>query len=590
MIQKTILKILICLFIFGFGFSGILSQVHSWPPGGLKPSPAFSKMQLPSNRFIPSSRRWNLVWADQIIPENNTSAEVAFAANNFIGTQKIFQYQADTFRTYNPNFLVLMYHLAAGVNPGENDYCPDPKTNHGSGYIGVVSPKGYVSEWFEYFLPWVTGQKLNLADYEKMFQHYDTDDSLHRVWHYDPFWLMDLRNNDWLEYTAYLCLDWMYQINDGCFFDVAVEANAGFYNPNSSDPSPNNFNWWQPPHNPTNTVTKITDLNDFYQWMNGQYLQFFQNVYTYFHNSGEGDFLVIPNVDQMATTLYEPIWLDGNAFGETIDGAMMENFGNYTGSDMLLSLQRGFNHITSRKKILIAQFSDTSQAERLRRTAMYMLVKNDNSYLNIVKSNKIAWYPEYEIDLGDAASLPDSFDLLKTGSGSSKFLLKRSYDSGMVVCNTFDTAISYNPYGEGWAYLKTSGGGNINPDGSIQPQSLVYIPFTGKITINPSQCLVLKKVDSSANYVSEMKNDEPISFYPNPAQNTLNIYYRNNSNASVEICIRDILGTEFKHKYFQPSEAQVNNFKIDISDLQTGLYFCTVKNSLEIQTFKFLKY
>ena len=72
----------------------------------------------------------------------------------------------------------------------------------------------------------------------------------------------------------------------------------------------------------------------------------------------------------MVTTVYDPTWTDGNASGETIDGAMMESFGGYRGQDMWLSMERCIRHITGRGKILIAQFYDATEVERLRQTEL----------------------------------------------------------------------------------------------------------------------------------------------------------------------------------------------------------------------------
>src|SRR5689334_8938530 len=89
------------------------AQVQSWPPGGITPSPY--TLQLPSSRYVPSTKRYNLVWADQFFGQ--PAGKIEFIAKNYVGTQKIFSYQANDYRAFNPNFLVISYHLAAGLNP-----------------------------------------------------------------------------------------------------------------------------------------------------------------------------------------------------------------------------------------------------------------------------------------------------------------------------------------------------------------------------------------------------------------------------------------------------------------------------------------
>lgn len=145
--------------------------------------------------------------------------------------------------------------------------------------------------------------------------------------------------------------------------------------------------------------------------MNNQYLKYYQDIYKQYHTA-LFDYLLIPNVDQMATGWYDPVWMDGSFGGETIDGAMMESFGNYTGSDMYLTLDRCVRHITGRGKILIAQWYDDSPKERYRRIGMYMLVKNENSFVNIATGN-VNWYPEYEISLGEQSPVPNNLQSMR---------------------------------------------------------------------------------------------------------------------------------------------------------------------------------
>src|SRR5439155_20716757 len=134
-------------------------------------------------------------------------------------------------------------------------------------------------------------------------------------------------------------LDWMRgNSNEGCFFDVAVETNSSLYNPKLSDPSPANFDWWAPPHGPAGEAAQTKDRSAFASWMNRRYLGCYQEIYKRFH-SDSVDYLVLPNTDQMVTTVYDLAWTDGDANGETIDGAMMEGFGNYQGQDMWLTLE-----------------------------------------------------------------------------------------------------------------------------------------------------------------------------------------------------------------------------------------------------------
>ena len=54
-------------------------------------------------------------------PINKPAPEVYdFVVTHYVGTQKLFKRQIDLYRQSNPNFLMLTYHLAYGLNGAEN--------------------------------------------------------------------------------------------------------------------------------------------------------------------------------------------------------------------------------------------------------------------------------------------------------------------------------------------------------------------------------------------------------------------------------------------------------------------------------------
>jgi hypothetical protein len=487
-------KIFLPTFVFAtiFSFNGI-AQIPTFPLTGLEPAPINNTVNLPAERYVPSTRQWNLVWHDQIIPSFTTPGKVEFAAKNYVGTQKIFDYQAEEFRNFNPNFMVSSYHLAFGLNPANNNDCPQPHGNPGENPIGVVAPEGYVGEYNTHFLPWLNQQGISTgsATFENMFRHYDQNQAAKRVWHHDPYWLMNIESSEWRQYMADICIDWMSgNENESCFMDVAVEPYAYFYHPKSDDASPYNFNWWQAPHHPSTYNGTFNALQDMIPWINSTHLGCFQYLYQRFH-AGQEDYLVLPNVDQMVTTIYDPVWMDGDANGEAIDGAMMEGFGNYTGYDMWLTLERGLRHITGRGKILIAQFYDDSPAERLRRTGMYMLIKNENSFINI-QNGDVSWYPEYEINLGNQSAVPANLNSLRIAGSNWESLWKRDYQFGVVLCNTSNNNFNYTlPANQNWYRVTTTGGGEVAGSGMPQAQDILYTAVSGQLSIPASGCVIL---------------------------------------------------------------------------------------------------
>ena len=557
----------------------LFSQVtHTWPPGGATASPYV--LNLPNDMYVPSSKRYNMVWTDQFygLPSGKTE----FVAKNTVGTQKIFDYQADDFRAYNSDFLVTSYHLACGINPGHNDDCPDPKTNSGTGYIGVVAPAGYVSEWTDYFLPWLADHGITVGSsrYEKMFQHYDAQNASKRVWCQDPYWLMNMQNNDFRNYMSDIITEWMDgNTDEGWFADMSVETMvAPIYNPNQYDASPYNFDWFITPHSPYGTT--INTLSDFSTWMNNVYLGYYQFLYPHLH-TGTVDYLILPNVDQMVTSWYDPTWIDGNASGQTLDGAMMENFGSYTGSDMYLTLERGLRHLTSKGKILIAQFYADNSDERYRRTAMYMLIKNQNSFLNI-NPGTVNWYPEYEIDLGNQKPLAASLDAMRVAGSGSASVFRRDYQKGMVLCNTSTSAITYTLPAGTWSKVVTSGGGAVSTSGTIASQNITYTTVGTSVSVPASGAVILKKtamigMPDDAGIALRMTGNE---------ENQIHIALDAYKDGQGEMTLYDITGKVIAVQHAEWMEGE-NSIGMNIQ-LPHGIYFLRMQGE-ESNVIRFVK-
>src|SRR5580700_2161869 len=76
---------------------------------------------------LPSARRYVLVWPDQLVPDGAgggaaySPALMQWVVTHFVGTQKLFQSQIDSYRALNANFLMLTYHLAYGLNGADQN-------------------------------------------------------------------------------------------------------------------------------------------------------------------------------------------------------------------------------------------------------------------------------------------------------------------------------------------------------------------------------------------------------------------------------------------------------------------------------------
>jgi hypothetical protein len=90
--------------------------------------------------------------------------------------------------------------------------------------------------------------------------------------------------------------------------------------------------------------------------------------------------------------------------------------------------------------------------------------------------------------------------------------------------------------------------------------------------------------------IQEISLGNLIQIYPNPAHSSATISFNLSETQYASISIIDIVGKEVKHittKKLQPGN---NRIILDLSALITGIYFCKIKSSENIQTIKLIKY
>ncbi|HMK72152.1 MAG TPA: hypothetical protein VK454_02370, partial [Myxococcaceae bacterium] len=203
-------------------------RAASHPPGVPYPLRPAALQPAGLAQELPSTRRYVLVWQDQLIPDGYTAAQRTWVVTHFVGTQKLFQRQIDAYRAENPAFLMLVYHLAYGLNGADQT---NPVGN-------ITSPNGFGQEDTDTFTPWVTSHAVTR---ENAYQHSGAPASVQtRVSYPDPYWLMDISAPEWTSYLSGTLIAWAAFPTaqaTGVFFDVAFPP---WFNYSPSD-------WWAGP-------------------------------------------------------------------------------------------------------------------------------------------------------------------------------------------------------------------------------------------------------------------------------------------------------------------------------------------------------
>lgn len=397
---------------------------------------------------LPSTKRYVHVWQDQMIPDAYSPQLVDWVTHHYVGTQKLFQSQIDKYRQSNPGFLMLVYHLAYGLNGADQQ---SPVGN-------ITGPNKYGQEDTDTFTPWLAAHP-NVTR-ESCYQHTGAAMTMQtRVSYPDPYWLMDIASPCWDQYLQETLVAWCGYATakaDGVFFDVAFPPWYSY--------SP--ANWWTQPAG--GASRQALDA-----WFMPRAATYFDGLRTAFAPGQHPRYLVIPNTDALVDGTDEPEMLAGT------DGVFTENWQAILANagDWNLSARRIAKWVTSQGKTWMADVtksgSQLGQQERELIIGTYLLLRNGTSYV-MIGNGDLTWWPEYEIDLGwYLAEPPADLEMLRVAGqgGSNGGLYARAYSAGVVLVNSSATAQSYT-LASPMKRVTFSGGGKVDAQGNQATQTL----------------------------------------------------------------------------------------------------------------------
>jgi hypothetical protein len=427
---------------------------------------------------LPSSRRYVFAWNDQLVPDGATGnpayspSLMQWVVTHYIGTQKLFRSQIDSFRAINPNFLHFTYHTAYDLNGADQT---NPVGN-------ITGPNTYGQEDTDTFTPWVN---MNHVTREDLYQHSSTSLSPStRVSYPDPSWLMDVSSTEWQAYMEQTLLYWATfptTKSTGFFLDVAF---APWYNYSPSG-------WWAP-------FAGGSTEADLDTWWMPQAKSYYAALAMAFAKTSEHPrYLIIPNADNMDGQ-DEPVFL------EATDGVFTENWqGVMTNpANWNLSVRRICQYVTGQGKVWSADSSSDitmmSAAQRSMIIGTYLLIRNSTSYIVLLPG--LYWYPDYEIDLGGYVDEPPANieDLRVAGSGGETGgLYVRQEVSGTILVNSSSAPLTYN-VPTAMVQAEWSGGGAVTDNPVAEAaETLTYttkVP-AGPLTVPALTAIILRSTE-----------------------------------------------------------------------------------------------
>ena len=439
--------------------------------------------------YFPTTTNGIHIIEDQL-PGGLSSAMVQFVATHTDGTQKQLFSQTNQFRAKNPNYTVLHYQLGTG-----NSAYSYIINNQWSSDFSYVNQQ---ESWFAHQS--YSGEPQSAADLASGRVLGNSND----------WYQADISNPAWQQYTLTQVFQNMAATGSNAWF--ADSFTYGIGGAGYNDPIPTRYqgtNAANPAYWPGG-VTWTTQLGNWAQAVENAFAQ---------HNATYGtDYKFIPNLDAR-TTSWEPNWYNNANGVPIVDGAFLEGFGQYTDTyNWTLSMNRGLN-LTHNGKIVIMQpypsaapntAAGQQQVDFFLGT--YLLLKGDQTYLNIDYGGGVQYYPEYQLNLGTPATPPPV--------GVSSYLwngvYRRDFQNGFVLVNPGSATYTLN-LGGTYQQVQGHGGGTMTDaqldangnyiGGSLTYQNVNSVTLTGgsaAIFLNPtsSSLTVATPAQAAANPVT----------------------------------------------------------------------------------------
>jgi MYXO-CTERM domain-containing protein len=451
-----------------------VAGAQSFPAGVTYPLKPSALQPTGLAQPLPSTRRYVLIWNDQLVPDGATgdpaysSGLMNWVVTHYVGTQKLFQSQIDSFRAINPNFLHFTYHTAYDLNGADQT---NPVGN-------ITGPNTFGQEDTDTFTPWVAANNVTRED---LYQHSSTTiSSSTRVSYPDPSWLMDVSSTEWQAYMQATLLDWATfptTKSTGFFLDVAFSP---WYNYSPTG-------WWAP-------FAGGSTEADLDTWWMPLALAYYQSLRAAFAPTpSHPRYLVIPNWDNMDGQ-DEPTPLQGT------DGVFTENWQNVMTdpANWSLSITRICKYATGVAKVWSTDSSsDITQMSDQQRDMIigtYLLIRNSTSYIVLLPG--LYWYPDYEIDLGGyLAEPPADIEQLRVAGtgGQSGGLYVRQEVAGTILVNSSAAALTYD-VPAAMVQAQWTGGGAVADPGTLSPETLTYTKAVpaGPLSVPALSAIILR--------------------------------------------------------------------------------------------------
>ena len=398
-----------------------------------------------ARRTFPSTWATTRVFSDQLTAGGAlNAAQIRFAAEHFVGTQKITVGLIHKLRAINPDFIVLHYHLAVWQSGKHVAYIIDGR-HWGNDYNLVNQHKNW-------FLHNAQGHRLMAADGKL---------------------LMNIANP---RYCRYLQHSLLQQVraghDDGVFLDSwSTDAVAYFM---SKYPR-----WCYPA-----IVHRHKQLGGL-TWVQASDI-FMRSLTSHLNKQG---IYVLPNLGDLVTGWDHTDYAIPN-------GGMLEDapgaWSHYGQAQWIWSADHALRLINADKIIMFQSYlgrhGQSDYQKRLYWLGTYLLLRGRYTYITYFADRPFEYYPEFNINLGKP--LQTAHRLITELRQGSLFV--RHFTRGIVVVNSADHKTFAYTAPSGYRMATVSGGGTIDAAGKATGR-VSYVNVRHQLSLPPHSALILVK-------------------------------------------------------------------------------------------------
>ena len=471
------------------------------PPANGRSCRVRLRVEVLEDRVVPayfSSTTNGIHIIEDQLPTGMSAKMVQFLATHTDGTQKQQLQATNQFRAINPNYAVLHYQLGTG-----NSAYQYIINNQWSADFNYVTQQ---ESWFAHQT--YSGEPQSAADLASGRVLGNSND----------WYQADIANPAWQQYTLNQVFLNMVATGSNAWFADSFTYGIGGAGYNSPIPTryqgtnaANAASW-------PGGVTWTTQL--------GNWARTIQSAFTQYNVAHGTSYKFLPNLDGRATA-WEPNWYSDANGVPVIDGAFLESFGQYTDTfDWTLSMNRGLAFTANGKIVIMQPYPSADPATAAGQQQVdfllgtYLLLKGDQTYLNITYGQQPQYFPEYQLNIGAPTTpLPASVSgYLWNG------VYRRDFQNGFVLVNPGSTTYTLN-LGGTYRRAIASGGGILSDaqidatgnyiGGSLTYQNVSNVTLTGgtaAIFLNPAPASVATVTIDDGTAQRSMVRSVTVSF------------------------------------------------------------------------------